>query len=79
MKVYPNPVIDELTVSISIPLSAEILVEVLDPQGRIMQQKELFVDQEELIRIDMSNYIEGLYFIRILDGNRLSVVKVIKE
>jgi hypothetical protein len=67
---YPNPVIHTLQLSADIPLIAELI----DLQGN-----RLFVsDPKTFHQISMDDFPEGMYVVRISDGNKVSYRKIVK-
>ena len=69
VKVYPNPAVDVLNVSLSY---ANAKVSVYNSLGRLM---ESVVAEGNLVRFDVSNYSRGIYFVKINDE---AVVKFVK-
>lgn len=78
-RLYPNPVEEILNINLSGLENRNVLVEVLDPGGRIMHQKNYQFNRHDLIYLDVSQYIGGLYFVRISDGTDRVIMKFIKE
>lgn len=67
---YPSPVINMLQLSADIPLKAELM----DMQGR-----RLFVSGSKTFhQIFMRDYADGIYVVRISDGEKVSCRKIIK-
>lgn len=67
---YPNPVINALQLSADIPLAAELI----DMQGR-----RLFAsDRKNFHQISMGEFPEGMYVVRISDGEKVSYRKIVK-
>lgn len=62
LKVYPNPVNDLLT--IDLPARSRFTIRLLDSQGMIVRQ---FMDQEELIAIQVQDLPQGAYWLMIQD------------
>ena len=60
-KIYPNPVKDFLTISSS-TLNEEILIQIININGKIIYSNKLMSPFKN--KIDLSNYIDALYFIR---------------
>jgi len=68
---YPNPVSNFLQLTSDIPLSAELI----DMQGRILMFSEL----NTFHQIQMHDYPDGIYVVKISDGKRVSYRKIIKS
>lgn len=77
VKVYPNPVINRLTVELDHP-SGETQISVLDYSGRIIynQTSTEFVKRQE---IDFSPFKSGLYIVKIRNSDQVSNHLIIKN
>ena len=66
LKVFPNPTEGICTVRIGTPLTEPVKVEVINTDGRIMQSLG-WKDPLEMsdLRIDLTNYPAGAYFLRL--------------
>lgn len=77
--VFPNPVED--IINVAFPLQTQprtIKIELLDNQGKSLQSIEKQKVTVETILVDVSTLSEGLYFLRVLDGQKVSVKKIVK-
>lgn len=77
--VFPNPVED--IVNIAFPLQTQprtIKIDLLDNQGKNLQSIEKQGVTVETVSIDISTLHGGMYFLRIFDGQKPSVKKIIK-
>lgn len=77
--VFPNPVKD--VINIAFPLQTQlraIKIELLDNQGKNLQSLEKQGVTVETISIDVSALNEGIYFLRVLDGQKVLVKKIVK-
>ena len=72
-EVYPNPVVDRLTLSVSDADGVVLHYTLTDANGRTIATAEI-VDAQTAI--DMARYVQGVYFLRVDDGN--VVVKTFK-
>ena len=70
--VFPNPFIDYIYIS---NLSRQSTIDVYDVSGRVVSKEQLNVGN---IKIDMSRYTEGIYFIKIADDSNFKWYKIIK-
>lgn len=71
--IYPNPCNDKLYINSS--LTNKYKIELTDVNSKLLLSQE-----ENINNIDISNFEKGIYFLKILDGNRIvSVKKIIKE
>jgi len=69
---YPNPVKQTLTIEQAGALSA---IEILDVNGK---QLIHITDISDRISLDVSDYANGIYFIRTLRGDEVSTYKFVK-
>ncbi len=75
-RIFPNPVKDILTITKQNKNDDSFLVELVNPYGRIIMTKILF---EASLSIDMRDFSNGLYFIRIQGKNGQLVRKIVKD
>ncbi len=76
MNVNPNPVMNILSVNIHGEQSADGMIQVTDPTGKVLLQ--LAVNGNS-IHVDMSAFAAGIYFVRYTDANGSAVSKVTKQ
>jgi hypothetical protein len=77
--VFPNPVEDR--VNVAFPLQTQpraIKIDILDNQGKVLQIIEKQGVTVETIAVDISALNEGIYFLRVLDGQKVLVKKIVK-
>lgn len=67
VKVYPNP-ISENSFTIETPFNHPIQLHLLDIHGRIILSKEL---PQNTNKITLEGISDGLYFIQLIDGNKV--------
>ena len=72
-EIYPNPVVDRLTLSVMDADGVVLHYTLTDANGRTIATAEI-VDAQTAI--DMARYVQGVYFLRVDDGN--VVVKTFK-
>jgi len=67
LRLYPNPVTDMLHIQGNIPLKSQLL----DLEGRLLlETKEN--------KLDLSNYSDGVYLLKVTDGFKSEVHRVVK-
>lgn len=73
--IYPNPVLDVLIID---PVSSEgiVLIEIFSVDGSRLETR--YFTREEDIKIDVSKFTEGLYFISIQGAERRIIKQFIK-
>jgi hypothetical protein len=70
VKIYPNPVRDELTISISGNEKA-VEMTITDINGKKLVSENVTITSNELIKkLDVSKFAKGIYFVRISSGER---------
>ncbi len=77
--VFPNPVED--IINVAFPLQTQpraIKIDLLDNQGKRLQSLEKQEVTAETITVDVSALNKGMYFLRVLDGQKVSVKKIVK-
>ncbi len=75
--IYPNPTSEILNIKFVLPLEGETLMQLAAPDGSIVLIEE--VPSGVLIKqINMQAYPAGTYFLRIQNGIKLNVYKIIK-
>ncbi|WP_426430720.1 T9SS type A sorting domain-containing protein [Winogradskyella sp. HB-48] len=81
LKIYPNPINSSTILEFTPQHSENISVTVYDELGKIVYD----VPSKELneginkITLDLSDFQSGFYFCKIIDGNNVQKVKLIKE
>lgn len=75
--VYPNPVVDELTVQ-NIAIDGNAVIEVLDIEGRVIFSKNVS-NVFGNYTIDMSDIESGVYLVRVTAEDSVQKVRVVKQ
>jgi hypothetical protein len=79
MSIYPNPGSGVYFMKLSAPAVNSYEIKVLNILGKIVQEyKGMIPGNEENIRIDLSQYPDGIYVIQVVVNNRTETVKIIK-
>jgi hypothetical protein len=73
VNVYPNPSKDFVNIMITNVLKEENKVELYNSLG------QLLIKNENIFQIDISNYPNGIYFLKVQVINNFSTVKIIKK
>lgn len=71
-KVYPNPVVDQFTVT----GIGRYNIDLINTNGQLLERYE---DQFELTEMNISQYTSGVYFLRIRKGSTWLTKKIIKK
>lgn len=79
VKVFPNPVED--VVNVAFPLlnqPRKVKVTLLNQNGQLIEIIENQLVTSETYSINVSNLPEGIYLLQILDGEKLTIKKIVK-
>jgi len=77
--VFPNPVEDR--VNVAFPLQKQpraIKIDLIDNLGKVLQSIEKRDIMVETIAIDLGTLKEGMYLIKVVDGQKVLVKKIVK-
>jgi hypothetical protein len=77
LNIYPSPVTNVLTVEVG-SHDYNISLELLDIQGRLMYQKTISANSSRPEKIDMTDYAEGVYFIKLRTEQGVLSRKIVK-
>lgn len=77
-QIYPNPVSDQLEISISSIQSRQLQIRLLNFQGNIIQAQPVNPGTQS-IRLFLKNQPAGLYFIQLFDGKQTTSKRIIKQ
>ena len=78
LKIFPVPAIDKVYVT-SHTLSYIEGLEIYDVLGNIVCTRQLNADVKKPATIDVSGLKSGIYFIRVTNGSKFSVLKFVKQ
>jgi hypothetical protein len=74
---YPNPTTDYLTLSINEFKISNLLYQLYDIKGKILQIEKITGDKTS---IAMGNLVPGTYFVKVIQGNKeVKTFKIIKN
>ncbi len=76
VKLYPNPASDILNVSFNFNSEKDLKIEMLDINSKIIDYKIYRDIKTSQYQIDISSLAEGIYFIRMNDGNTIYTSKI---
>lgn len=78
--VYPNPGSDRLHLLISGEVQQQLIVKVMDAQGRLIQQKNISVSSgRNNLEIDMTREAPGNYKVLVIDDKAVHAINWIKQ
>ena len=74
---YPNPTTDYLTLSIEEFEISNLLYQLYDINGKLLQNEKITSNQTSIV---MSNLVPATYFVKVIQGNKeLKTFKIIKN
>jgi len=77
MRIYPNPVIDELVLKFENEMSNGLSYDLYDEKGAVLENKTISSSEMNIL---MSPYLPGIYFLKITSYNKeLKIFKIIKN
>jgi hypothetical protein len=78
--VFPNPVSDEVNISFMLSVNEKIRIEVFDAMGRKVQSldEKNYSAGNNLIRMNLTDQPEGVYFLNIISENGIVGKKILK-
>jgi len=76
-QIYPNPVSERLNISVKTSTDSELRLILYNPIGEKLSQESFSNSPEINAQFDMSNFEEGIYFLRIETENRSTVSRVV--
>ena len=74
IQLFPNPTTNNLTISLEGIDVVDIVI--LDIQGKLLLQQSCLFDQD---RINLSGYVAGTYFVKIITREGSREIRVIKQ
>ena len=79
-KIYPNPSSDFINVQVEAASSSKNAISIFNSLGKSVFTKEYeFQQEDQLIKIDVSQFPSGVYFVRLMNGEQNLAKKFVKE
>jgi hypothetical protein len=80
VSVFPNPVSDELNIMFPADFDSGIKeVYIMDLLGNVDYQQVYHTQRDETITINISTLLNGLYFLKLVSNNKITLVKFVKQ
>ncbi len=77
-KVYPNPAVDHVNISLMAHQAADIRIEVYDIIGTLAKTEvHSLVNGENIISLGLKDLSKGVYILNIVSGQKKQVVKLV--
>jgi hypothetical protein len=77
VKIYPNPASEAVNIQFDVPTDKEILLYLLDAQGRLVKTDRIEESTVEK-NLNLQDLPSGVYYLRMIKGNLVNVYKVVK-
>jgi len=79
-KIYPNPTLSDFIISFDTKTIENISVQIIDSKGILLNNftGDKFYNCRNEIKIDLTAYCSGVYFVNILIDNKLFKSKIVK-
>ena len=76
--VYPNPANDYTSITISLDKTEKVILTIVDLLGKeISKEEKVFYSGTTTERLDVSNFQNGVYFINLQVGNKITTQKLV--
>jgi len=79
MQITPNPVSDEIEISMNNEIAEIGMIEIYDYLGiKQMEIDEILSGTSGSVKINVSSLTKGIYFLKINSGNKYQMLKFVK-
>jgi hypothetical protein len=76
--VYPNPANDYTSIAISLDKTEKLILTIVDLLGKeISKEEKVLFSGKTIERLDVSNFQNGVYFINLQVGNKITTQKLV--
>jgi len=77
IKAFPNPTFGELNIEINSSVERNAQIVFTDPQGKLIKRQFLNLNPgSQNLKIDVSEFESGMYFLHIISGNQKTIKKI---
>ncbi len=76
--IFPNPVNELLYAKIELENTMDFQVEIISPNGQVLQEENKTFDKSDFIEMDLSSYPSGVYFLKLKNENGSIIRRFIK-
>lgn len=78
LQVYPNPSKGFINLSLNLEQAGTVTLDLIDAQGRtVTQSKHSVTNAENLIQMDLSEYADGVYFLKVQQNDMEEFVRFV--
>ena len=80
IKLYPNPVRDNLNISLKNPSDKKLTVQIYNSVGQLISQEQFdTLGQDELLQVTFRHFSKGNYLVKLIAGNNILLTsKIVK-
>ena len=80
IKLYPNPVHDNLNISLKNPSDKKLTVQIYNSIGQLISQEQFdTLGQDELLQVSFRHFSKGNYLVKLIAGNNILLTsKIVK-
>ncbi|MEX0966208.1 MAG: peptide-N-glycosidase F-related protein [Bacteroidia bacterium] len=79
LQVFPNPTKERLFIDLVLPQKAPVHFELYNAAGQLKKQAQILDYQNQGIDLNIADYEQGIYLIRVRSGNNVWVKRVLKH
>jgi PKD repeat protein len=76
IEVYPNPSSGKFTLRLTLSRKSDVILDVIDPLGKIVQQTLHYGISKKNVTIDLGSQVQGVYLLKITAGNNTAYKRV---
>lgn len=80
LSIYPNPTDGSFNLALTSSIKGDLIIRVIDLKGRVIWNRQAFIAnplfEEE---IDISNAVDGIYFVQIISKGKSATRRIIKK
>jgi len=77
LKVYPNPASGQFTVSITNAEASDLILELVNISGQVVYRNQVKSVYSYNEQIDASAFAKGVYYLKVNDGEKVKIEKVV--
>ena len=79
INLFPNPTMDLATLDMTFSKTVDVHIQVLNIMGQILFEKPIGKVMEEKVELNLENYPDGMYFVRVKVDSQTIVKKLMKN
>lgn len=79
LKIFPNPTEDKVFIDLKLNESKDVRIDTYDATGKLIQTLGTSDQLEQVYELDLTNYAEGVYMLRMVIGKDVFTTKIVLE